>query len=127
MVSFTRAEFIRLSFWLLVFLMPLFIKLNIISAYFFFPLPENNQLQLIFFNYKQNRLGFSHFPVYSHVAFSGFVVFFAALLYCLLSFLIPFKKFICGSMYLIFYLAEAKYQSSNASGILLVVHMPEQL
>lgn len=54
MVSFTRAEFIRLSFWLLVFLMPLFIRLNVISAYFFFfltinTLLQNNQLPLNFF------------------------------------------------------------------------------
>lgn len=132
MVSFTRAEFIRLSFWLLVFLMPLFIRLNIISAYFPPPiniLSQNNQLPLNFFflNYKQNRLVFSSFSVYSHMAFSNLVVTFVALLCSLLSFLIPFLKFLCGSMYLIFHLAEATYQSSNASCALLVGNISEQL
>lgn len=53
MVPFTRTEFIRLSFWLLVLLMPLFIRLHIISTYFFFFPPltinilsQNNQLTL---------------------------------------------------------------------------------
>lgn len=36
MESFTRAEFIRLSFWLLVFLITFKIRLNIISIYFIF-------------------------------------------------------------------------------------------
>lgn len=62
MVSFTRAEFIRLSSWLLVFLMPLLIRLSTISAqclffvvgcFFFFLtiniLSPNNQLALYFF------------------------------------------------------------------------------
>lgn len=134
MVSFTRAEFIRLSFWLLVFLMPLFIRLNVISAYFFFfltinTLLQNNQLPLnfFFFNYKQNRLAFSSFSVYSHVAFSNLVVIFLALPCSLLIFLIPFLKFVCGSMYLIFHLTEATYESSNASRILLVGNTSEQL
>lgn len=80
-----------------------------------------------FFNYKQNRLAFSSFSVYSHVAFSNLVVIFLALPCSLLIFLIPFLKFVCGSMYLIFHLTEATYESSNASRILLVGNTSEQL